>query len=168
MIQVYLARKTTIIFSKVKKAVIKTYSRIERVSSFDIMKDSKSITMNTQAEVNHEIKIFFKELRVQSQNFHAQSATDSTYTKSLSTDELKSYTNLREDFYCHNCIKQSHMSDSCSELKVVYKQRMNNRRKIDELLAKNTGETALTTSTQSSAENILDIISENVDRVMNS
>jgi len=132
------------------------------------MKDPKPTTVDTQTEVNREIMTFFKELRVQSQNFHARSATGPTNTKHLPIDGPKSYTNLRGDFYCHNCTKQGHMSDNCPEPKLTYKQRMNNRRKIDELLAKNTGGVAPAASAQPSAENPLGTISGNAGRVMNS
>jgi hypothetical protein len=168
MVQVYLAEKTTITFPEVKEAVIKAYSRIGRASPFDIMEDSKPTTVNTQTEVNREIMIFFKELRVQSQNFHARSETGPAYTKPLPIEGAKPYSNLRGDFYCHNCTQPDHMSDSCPEPKVTYKQRMDNRRKIDELLTENTDGAASAASAQPSAENPLGVISGNADRVMNS
>lgn len=128
MMQVYLTDKTNITFSKAKKAVIKVYSRIERVSSFDILKETKSTSIDTQTKVNKKIMSFFKELRLQSQNFHARFSVDLFYsnTKSFFFEETKSYMSNREDFYCHNCTQSEHMFDSCSKSKVSYKQRMNN------------------------------------------
>lgn len=75
--------------------------------------------------------------------------------------------NQREDFYCHNCIQSDHMSDSCSELKIFYKQRMNNHRKIDEMLTESIDEATSAASIQT-AENFLDTIFENADKMINS
>lgn len=62
MMQIYLTDKMIITFSEAKKTVIKVYSKIERASSFDVLKKVKSTSMNTQTKVNKKIMSFFKKL----------------------------------------------------------------------------------------------------------